>query len=377
MSDNAADSTSAGNATLVVVAAADPLPNLVTSNGSSKALLDGHDKQPKHAGLSEEVITFAHEHHLSFRVDTLTVETLANMVKNEQHKLLARFGGTKALAAKLDCDNTSAGLPATFDFQTRREEFGYNEIEKQKLPSYFSLILDGLQDVIMLMLIAAAVVSLILGLAFDENKSIAWVEGAAILLVVVIVLNVQAGTDYSKTATFRKQQLELENGKKVIAMRGGKEVEMHPNELVVGDVLKCRVGDILAADGVLVDGNVKIDESSLTGESNLMEKAPFDYEGPSGVETEVPKPAKSPFVLSGTSVMFGSGLILVLAVGCNSVQGLLLFFAHATRGARMPMPRGRANTHRAHLEHCHQHARRQSSCVGHRGCWRKRRPRRR
>jgi len=170
----------------------------------------------------EDVTLALHEHHLSFSVQELTVDLLAHMVKTHQIKLLANLGGTRLLAGRLDCKDIVQGLPEDFDFENRRKEFGYNEIEKQKVPSYLSLIWDGLQDVIMLMLIAAAIVSLILGLAFEQDKSIAWIEGAAILLVVAIVLNVQAMTDYSKTATFRQQQLELEDGKRVIVVRGGK-----------------------------------------------------------------------------------------------------------------------------------------------------------
>jgi magnesium-transporting ATPase (P-type) len=237
------------------------------------------------------------------------------------------------------------------------------------------------------MLLAAAVISLVLGLGFEQDKSTAWVEGAAILLAVVVVVNVQAGTDYSKSLTFRKQQLELENSQEVYVLRGssGQPVKIHPRELVVGDVLRFKVGEVLAVDGIILSGKAKMDEAALTGESRLMQKIPFNGIVPGSmnnlnVSTGVtmtsgggataaaitantgeitqqppitttptatpPEPTTTsttitsqqpptrisyddlriptPFCLSGTNVMDGSGTILVLAVGIHSVQGKIL-----------------------------------------------------
>jgi len=63
---------------------------------------------------------------------------------------------------------------------------------------------------------------------------------------VLVVLNVQAWTDYRTAATFRRQQLDLENGKEVYVLRGGVLLKRHPRELVVGDIIRVAVGDIVA-----------------------------------------------------------------------------------------------------------------------------------
>ena len=75
------------------------------------------------------------------------------------------------------------------------------------------MIIEGAQDVTIIMLFAAAVVSLIIGMVFEEDKSTAWIEGTAILLSISLVLNVQAAMEYSKSISFRKQQESIDNAK--------------------------------------------------------------------------------------------------------------------------------------------------------------------
>lgn len=82
--------------------------------------------------------------------------------------------------------------------------------------------------------------------------------------------------------------MELENNQHVELLRGGEAHKLSPKDVVVGDVLRFGVGDILPVDGILVEGSdVKMDESALTGEPNLIAKS---------VD-------KDPFLLSGTSTL--------------------------------------------------------------------------
>jgi hypothetical protein len=80
----------------------------------------------------------------------------------------------------------------------------------------------------------SGLVSFTLGLGFAEDKSIAWVEGLAIFLAVMVVLNVQAGTDYSKAKTFKRQQVEIENLETVFVFRNqGQCFAVNPKEVSV------------------------------------------------------------------------------------------------------------------------------------------------
>uniref|UniRef100_A0AAQ4NPY8 Calcium-transporting ATPase n=1 Tax=Gasterosteus aculeatus aculeatus TaxID=481459 RepID=A0AAQ4NPY8_GASAC len=212
------------------------------------------------------------------------------------------------------------------DIEKRKTVFGQNLIPPKKPKTFLQLVWEALQDVTLIILEVAAVVSL--GLSFyrppdaerehcgraaggveDENESEAgWIEGAAILLSVICVVLVTAFNDWSKEKQFRGLQSRIEQEQKFTVVRGGQVIQIPVAEIVVGDVAQIKYGDLLPADGVLIQGNdLKIDESSLTGESDHVKKT---HE-------------KDPMMLSGTHVMEGSGKMLVTAVGVNSQTGII------------------------------------------------------
>uniref|UniRef100_A0A671Z239 Calcium-transporting ATPase n=1 Tax=Sparus aurata TaxID=8175 RepID=A0A671Z239_SPAAU len=217
-----------------------------------------------------------------------------------------------------------SGQPA--DIEKRKEVFGANLIPPKKPKTFLQLVWEALQDVTLIILEVAAVVSL--GLSFfrppeaerdhcgkaaggveDETESEAgWIEGAAILLSVICVVLVTAFNDWSKEKQFRGLQSRIEQEQKFTVVRGGQVIQIPVAEIVVGDVAQVKYGDLLPADGVLIQGNdLKIDESSLTGESDHVKKTQ----------------EKDPMLLSGTHVMEGSGKMLVTAVGVNSQTGII------------------------------------------------------
>ncbi|XP_068762857.1 plasma membrane calcium-transporting ATPase 2 isoform X9 [Struthio camelus] len=147
------------------------------------------------------------------------------------------------------------------------------------------------------------------GGAEDEGEAEAgWIEGAAILLSVICVVLVTAFNDWSKEKQFRGLQSRIEQEQKFTVVRGGQVIQIPVAEIVVGDIAQVKYGDLLPADGIFIQGNdLKIDESSLTGESDQVRKS---------VD-------KDPMLLSGTHVMEGSGRMLVTAVGVNSQTGII------------------------------------------------------
>ncbi|KAM3844138.1 plasma membrane calcium-transporting ATPase 3 isoform 13-T13 [Vipera latastei] len=143
----------------------------------------------------------------------------------------------------------------------------------------------------------------------DEGESEAgWIEGVAILLSVICVVLVTAFNDWSKEKQFRGLQSRIEQEQKFTVIRNGQQVQIPVAELVVGDIAQIKYGDLLPADGALIQGNdLKIDESSLTGESDHVRKSAD----------------KDPMLLSGTHVMEGSGRMVITAVGVNSQTGII------------------------------------------------------
>uniref|UniRef100_A0A8C3KHQ6 Calcium-transporting ATPase n=1 Tax=Calidris pygmaea TaxID=425635 RepID=A0A8C3KHQ6_9CHAR len=236
---------------------------------------------------------------------------------------------------------SSASLPSPglsgnpTDLEKRRQVFGQNFIPPKKAKTFLQLVWEALQDVTLIILEIAAIISL--GLSFyhppggdnelcgqsaggveDEGESQAgWIEGAAILFSVIIVVLVTAFNDWSKEKQFRGLQSRIEQEQKFTVIRKGQVIQIPVAEIVVGDIAQIKYGDLLPADGILIQGNdLKIDESSLTGESDQVKKS-LD---------------KDPMLLSGTHVMEGSGRMVVTAVGINSQTGIIFTLLGAGEG---------------------------------------------
>ncbi|XP_078517528.1 plasma membrane calcium-transporting ATPase 2 isoform X5 [Lissotriton helveticus] len=250
-------------------------------------------------------------------------------------KIKEHFGDTEGLCRHLKTSPTE-GLPGTeADLEKRRQIYGQNFIPPKKPKTFLQLVWEALQDVTLIILELAAIISL--GLSFyhppgeanadcgggtggaeDEGESQAgWIEGAAILLSVVCVVLVTAFNDWSKEKQFRGLQSRIEQEQKFTVIRGGQVIQIPVAEMVVGDIAQVKYGDLLPTDGVFIQGNdLKIDESSLTGESDQVRKS---------VD-------KDPMLLSGTHVMEGSGRMLVTAVGVNSQTGIIFTLLGASEG---------------------------------------------
>lgn len=267
------------------------------------------------------------------------------------------------------CLLTQPSLPGltdnATDLEKRRQIYGQNFIPPKKPKTFLQLVWEALQDVTLIILEVAAIVSL--GLSFyappgeesegeckgasrpcmcsqrgtckccpfalsctvcgnvsagaeDEGEAEAgWIEGAAILLSVICVVLVTAFNDWSKEKQFRGLQSRIEQEQKFTVIRNGQLLQIPVAALVVGDIAQVKygecaggqsgpatavwgpqgapkkgegsgptcgrllsqlhwhwpaAGDLLPADGVLIQGNdLKIDESSLTGESDHVRKA--------------------------------------------------------------------------------------------------------
>ncbi|XP_012865843.1 PREDICTED: plasma membrane calcium-transporting ATPase 2 isoform X2 [Dipodomys ordii] len=241
-------------------------------------------------------------------------------------KIKETYGDTEAICRRLKTSPTE-GLPGTApDLEKRKQIFGQNFIPPKKPKTFLQLVWEALQDVTLIILEIAAIISL--GLSFyhppgesnegcataqggaeDEGEAEAgWIEGAAILLSVICVVLVTAFNDWSKEKQFRGLQSRIEQEQKFTVVRAGQVVQIPVAEIVVGDIAQIKYGDLLPADGLFIQGNdLKIDESSLTGESDQVRKS---------VD-------KDPMLLSGTHVMEGSGRMVVTAVGVNSQTGII------------------------------------------------------
>lgn len=197
------------------------------------------------------------------------------------------------------------------EVESRREVFGTNAIADKKLDSFLKLCWEAVQDFVLIMLIVLGVIGIsvetTIGLEDDEKCGTCWIEGCAILVSVMIVVFVTAGIDYAKQFAFIKLTRSLHETNTKAVIRDAKQVSVIDDDVVVGDILSVNSHDLasIPADCVLLGpvSDLKMDESTLTGESKLISKKPGDV------------------ILSGTTAVQGSGKMVVIAVGKYSVAG--------------------------------------------------------
>ena len=194
------------------------------------------------------------------------------------------------------------------EVEHRRQAFGTNAIAPKKLDSFLTLCWEAIQDFVLIMLIVLGAISIVVEVSTHPGDcSTCWIEGAAILVSVCIVVLITASIDYAKQFAFLKLTRSLHDTNTKQVIRDAKQVSVIDDDIVVGDILSVNAHNLasIPADCILLGPatDLKMNESSLTGESKLISKKPGDV------------------ILSGTSVAQGSGKMVVIAVGVNSVAG--------------------------------------------------------
>ncbi|UJR32250.1 hypothetical protein I4U23_019715 [Adineta vaga] len=261
----------------------------------------------------------------------ISLKELEGLMQTRGHEgvkeLNDTYGGLSGLGQKLKSNLLTGLSNDESDLALRVAAFGRNEIPPKPPKTFFALMFEALQDVTLVILIICAVISF--GLSFyhpggdtfeadvkPKEANVEWIEGAAIIIAVIVVVLVTAFNDWTKERQFRGLQSKIELDQKFNVIRDNVARQIPIKDIVVGDICQVRYGDLLPADGVVVQSNdLKVDESSLTGESDLIKK----------------HEAKDPFLLSGTHIMEGSGKMLVLAVGEHSQTGMIFKLLGATQ----------------------------------------------
>ena len=208
-------------------------------------------------------------------------------------------------------------------FVDRKRIFEDNRLPERKPKSILQLMWLTYNDKVLIVLSVAAVIALALGFyqAFGQPQGgVEWIEGVAILVAIIVVVVVGALNDWQKERQFAKLNKKKEN-REVKLVRSGKTQQISVHDVLVGDVLLVEPGDILPVDGVFIAGHsVRCDESSATGESDIIKKTPAD-EVYRAMEANQNLKKMDPFMISGAKITEGFGRILVTAVGIHSTYG--------------------------------------------------------
>jgi magnesium-transporting ATPase (P-type) len=156
----------------------------------------------------------------------------------ENKEFLDSIGGVESLLSSLN-SSQQQGLSSE-SVQKMREVFGRNAFPESPMKSFFSLFFEALQDTTLLILIVAAIVSLIIGI-WQHGAEEGWIEGGAILIAVFLVANVSAGNDYTKELQFRSLEKSSQGDERCSVIRDGGVERINPTDLVIGDIILLQV----------------------------------------------------------------------------------------------------------------------------------------
>lgn len=258
---------------------------------------------------------------------------LSELTATKDLKALHSLGLT-GLSASLRTDLTTGLKDGGGDtvksdpgFIARKKEYGQNRLPPRKRKTFWHFAWMAFNDKMMILLTVLATVDLALGIyqsisAAPGEPDVQWVEGVSIIVAVVVIVLATAINDFRMDCKFRLLN-QKKDERDVIVVRSGRVQQISIHEIVVGDLVHLETGDVIPVDGILIHGfSVQCDESSATGESDLIDKTPAPRES-----IDVSS-IYDPFMLSGSKVSNGVGTFLVISVGENSSYGKILMSLH-------------------------------------------------
>lgn len=197
-----------------------------------------------------------------------------------------------------------------------RKQHGSNELTQIPADPLWKKILEGFKDPMIMILLVALVVQIGLFLLGQAE----WFEPIGILIAIVIANGVASISENKQEnkASALKEEEEAKEIAKVI--RDGKLLEIHVSEVVVGDLVYLQAGDKISADGVVVEGALKVDQAALNGETEEATKIPCPDEKTS---YDVKDLLNKHYAYRGTVVCGGEGYIEIRVVGDKTLFGEL------------------------------------------------------
>lgn len=207
------------------------------------------------------------------------------------------------------------GLDAKQVEESRRKN-GANELPPAKVESFLDKLIDNFKDPLIHILCIALVITLVLAfLGYAE-----WFEGIGIASAVILATLVSTYSEYKNEASFQVLQEKASRVKNKVFRNGKNVVDIFASEIVVGDFVLLQAGDKIPADGVLVAGDVDVNQSTLNGEPELEKKSV----APKGYKPKDTNNFSDHYLLfRGSVVENGEGVLSVLSVGTNTVYGQL------------------------------------------------------
>lgn len=202
------------------------------------------------------------------------------------------------------------------------EKFGPNALAEGKRKSVAAVFLEQFKDLLVVILLIAAVISLISG----EG-------GSTAVIFIVLILNAILGTVQHFKAEKSLESLNALSSPSAKVLRDGKKTEVPSKEIVPGDVVLLEAGDLVVADGrILENFSLKVNESSLTGESEGVDKDSATISA-----EKVPLGDQKNMVFSGSLVTYGRATVAITATGMQTELGKIATLMNETQQRKTPL----------------------------------------
>ncbi len=207
---------------------------------------------------------------------------------------------------------------STAQVEEKRAQFGENKLKEKKKKSLFARFFEQFKDVMIIILLIAAAISL--GVAIYDGIShgfdpIEMIE--PFLILAIVLINAIMGVVQESKAEKALDALKNMSAPHARVIRDGVEKIIMSSELVPGDIIKLEAGDFVPADARLIKSvNLKSEESALTGES-----VPSEKYAEAEVKEKAPIGDRTNMVFSGCSITYGTALAIVTATGMDTEMG--------------------------------------------------------
>lgn len=217
---------------------------------------------------------------------------------------------------------SSNGGLTTAQAAAQAEKFGPNALAEGKRKSVAAVFMEQFKDLLVVILLIAAVISLISG----EG-------GSTAVIFIVLILNAILGTVQHFKAEKSLESLKALSSPSAKVLRDGKKTEVPSKEIVPGDVALLEAGDLVVADGrILENFSLKVNESSLTGESEGVDK-----DSASISAEKVPLGDQKNMVFSGSLVTYGRATVVITATGMQTELGKIAALMNETQQRKTPL----------------------------------------
>ncbi len=218
---------------------------------------------------------------------------------------------------------TENGLSSS-DAQSRLEKHGKNKLDEKKKKSLLSAFLEKLADPMLIILMIAAVLSVLTSSLSGETE---WSD--AVIILIVVLINAVLGVVQESKAEKAIEALQQMSKAKTRVRRDGRIQQIESENLVPGDVVLLEAGDSVPADGrLLKTASLKAEEAALTGESVPSDKDEAQLEG-----NEVPLGDRKNMVYMGSTIVYGHGEAVITATGMKTEMGkIATALSEATEG---------------------------------------------